>query len=74
MKTAILEGGGAESGALAETDSRFALLMQFWLTLPEPLKAGILAMVQAAGQENELRASTLSTSTKPPESGERVPV
>jgi hypothetical protein len=45
--------GGAESGALgareAPIDPRLAAVVEAWPTLPEAIKVGILAMVQAAG-------------------------
>ena len=45
--------GGAESGAVgaaeARIDADLALVIDAWPTLPEAIKAGILAMVQAAG-------------------------
>lgn len=44
---------GAESGALgAQTgpnDPRLAAVIGAWPSLPEPIKAGILAMIRAAG-------------------------
>jgi hypothetical protein len=40
-------------------DPDLAALVDAWPSLPEAIRAGILAMVQAAG------ASTASTSTKP---------
>jgi hypothetical protein len=40
--------GGAESGALATIDPALASLMNAWPGLPEAIKAGILAMVNAA--------------------------
>jgi hypothetical protein len=52
-KTAISAQGGAESGALA-TESRpidpgLATLIDAWPALAEPIRAGILAMIRAAG-------------------------
>ena len=45
--------GGAVSGALAPQqpviDPALAALIDAWPTLPEAIRAGILAMVQAAG-------------------------
>jgi hypothetical protein len=45
--------GGAKSGAPspenAAIDPALAALIEAWPTLPEPIRAGILAMVQAAG-------------------------
>jgi hypothetical protein len=45
--------GGAESGALALTnhaiDPALASVIRAWPTLPEAIRAGILAMVRAAG-------------------------
>jgi hypothetical protein len=47
-----LPQGGAESGALnarrATIDPTFAAVVEAWPTLPDPIKAGILAMVRAA--------------------------
>jgi hypothetical protein len=44
--------GGAESGALARQsgpiDPALASLIDSWHALPEPIKAGILAMIQVA--------------------------
>jgi hypothetical protein len=52
-KTALLEQGGAESGApiLANLSiaPELAALIDAWPSLPEPIKAGILALVRAAG-------------------------
>lgn len=48
-ETTLLERRGAESGALASTDPDLALLIKAWQNLPDPIKAGILAMVRAAG-------------------------
>ena len=43
---------GAECGALAAPkatlDPQLAAVVEAWPTLPEPIKAGILAMVRAA--------------------------
>jgi hypothetical protein len=41
--------GGAKSGALAAFDPDLAALVETWPRLPEPIRAGILAMVRAAG-------------------------
>jgi hypothetical protein len=45
--------GGAKSGALAPEKPAInpilAALLDAWPTLPEPLRAGILAMVRPAG-------------------------
>jgi hypothetical protein len=44
--------GGAESGALtpysAALDPGLSALVDAWSTLPEPIRAGILALVEAA--------------------------
>jgi hypothetical protein len=47
---ALLEPGGAESGAPATADPDLALLIAAWPKLPEPIRAGILAMIWAAGE------------------------
>ena len=51
--TAIPRPGGAESGALDLTrdniDPGLAALIDAWPALPEPIRAGILAMVRASG-------------------------
>ena len=43
---------GAESGALSAenhpTDPNLTLIISAWPRLPEPIKAGIIAMIQAA--------------------------
>ncbi len=48
--------GGAESGAdsadLAQIDSDLQHIIDAWPDLPEPIKAGVLAMVKAANGEN----------------------
>lgn len=45
--------GGAKSGALTPAnpniDTSLAMVIDAWPTLPEALRAGILAMVRAAG-------------------------
>jgi hypothetical protein len=44
--------GGAESGSLLtkhEVDPDLALLITAWPTLAQPIRAGILAMIRAAG-------------------------
>jgi hypothetical protein len=52
-KTTLFAEGGAESGAVAaETrpiDPDFAALIDAWPTLPQAIRAGILALVRAAG-------------------------
>jgi hypothetical protein len=52
-KTALLEQGGAKSGAPTFANlsiaPELAALIDAWPNLPEPIKAGILALVQAAG-------------------------
>ena len=40
---------GAVGGNLGSIDPDLAVLIDAWATLPEPLKAGIVAMVKAAG-------------------------
>jgi hypothetical protein len=53
-KTARFGQGGAESGAHAIppqlTDPGLASLIDAWPKLPDPIKAGILTMVRAAGE------------------------
>ncbi|MGF1579974.1 MAG: hypothetical protein ACFCD0_11490 [Gemmataceae bacterium] len=44
----ILEEDGAESGALESVDPELALVMEAWPTLPEGIRAGILAMIRGA--------------------------
>lgn len=46
---ALPDTGGAESGALAVVDPRLGSLINAWPALPEPIRAGILAMVRAVG-------------------------
>ena len=41
--------GGAENGALISIDPALASIIDARPKLPEPLRAGILAMVRAAG-------------------------
>jgi hypothetical protein len=52
-KTTLSAKGGAESGALTVTslniDPGLASLINAWPNLPEPLRAGILAMIRATG-------------------------
>ena len=49
----ILEPGGAESGAPTLANFMIApelvAIIDVWPKLPEPIKAGILALVRAAG-------------------------
>lgn len=51
--THVPQPGGAESGALgareAPSDPELAAVVDAWPTLAEPIRAGILAMVRAAG-------------------------
>jgi hypothetical protein len=52
-KIALLMDSGAESGALSSInniiDPGLAALVDTWPALPETVRAGILAMVRAAG-------------------------
>jgi hypothetical protein len=52
-KTALSVHGVAQSGALdpknGPIDPALASLIDAWPTLPEPIRAGILAMIRAAG-------------------------
>jgi len=48
-KTALSPEGGAESDAPIATDPHLTLLLTAWPTLPDPIRAGILALVRAAG-------------------------
>jgi hypothetical protein len=60
-KTAVSQTGGAESGAFdapnnrhsgsrpSHSDPELARVIDAWPTLPAPIKAGIVAMVQATG-------------------------
>lgn len=49
-ETALSERGGAESGALRKATfvSDLAMLIAAWPDLPQPIKAGILALVHAS--------------------------
>ena len=51
-KTTVSEQGGAESGAQAAStavsDPDLAAVVKAWPKLPEPVRAGIVAMVKAA--------------------------
>ena len=40
--------GGAKSGALSPTDPDLQRLLDAWPTLPEAMRAGILAMIAAS--------------------------
>jgi hypothetical protein len=57
QKQGVADEGGAESGALgAENrpeDPDLGAVVDAWATLPETIKAGILAMVRAAGDGSE---------------------
>jgi hypothetical protein len=50
-------GVGAETGAVTENlppvDADLVALVNAWPTLPAALKAGIVAMVRAAGKEEQ---------------------
>ena len=63
--TAILEVGGAESGApdliIPHIAPELVALIDVWPRLSEPIKAGILALVRAARGEDR----HTSTSTEP---------
>ncbi len=48
LKMALSEAGGAKSGAVATEEPKLALLIAVWPMLPQPIKAGILAIVLAA--------------------------
>jgi hypothetical protein len=52
-KTAFSEKGGADSGAVTlsnfSNDSDLALIINAWPNLPEAIRAGILAIIRAAG-------------------------
>ena len=56
-KTAIPQTGGAESGAVgarnSPIDSRLRAVIEAWPTLPDAVKAGILAIVEAATDGRE---------------------
>ena len=43
--------GGADSGALPSLDPRLVALIDAWPRLPEPIRAGIAAMLEAARRE-----------------------
>jgi hypothetical protein len=45
----VLDQGGAESGALCLSDPRLGSLIDAWPALPEPIRAGILAIIRASG-------------------------
>jgi hypothetical protein len=53
-KTVDFGQGGAKSGALPpesrSIDPALATIIDAWPTLPEALRAGILAMIRAAGE------------------------
>jgi hypothetical protein len=53
VKTALSADGGAESGApatqTAPIDAGLASVIDAWPALPNAIRAGILAMVRAAG-------------------------
>jgi hypothetical protein len=53
-KTALSEQRGTESGTVATDptpiDPDLAKIIDAWPTLPEPIRAGILAMIRAAGE------------------------
>ena len=42
--------GDAKCGAVATIEPDLALIVEAWATLPDALKAGIVAMVKAAGR------------------------
>ena len=46
--SAILKEASAESGALAPPDPALISILAAWPTLPPAIKAGILALVEAA--------------------------
>ena len=46
----VAANGQRAGGNLVDSDPDLALLAEFWGTLPEALKAGIVAMVRAAGE------------------------
>jgi hypothetical protein len=60
--------GGAQSGALTPTksniDTDLAAVIRAWPSLPEAIRAGILAMVRAAGRQASV-VSKVSMSTEP---------
>jgi len=41
--------GGAESGALATTDSDLCRIIAAWPILPEPIRRAVLALVETTG-------------------------
>ncbi len=47
---ALPRQGDAESGAVATIDPSLASIIDAWATLPDAMKAGILAMVRASGE------------------------
>ena len=51
-KTAVSEGGGAESGAVGArnrgVDGELAAVVTAWADLPDAVRVGILAMVHAS--------------------------
>ncbi len=49
-KTVVSKASGAKSGALS-TDCGLDLLIDAWPTLPDAMKAGILAMIAAASKK-----------------------
>ena len=55
-KTELLKAGAAESGAVdagkAPCDANLREIIEAWPALPESIKAGILAMVQASGDQS----------------------
>jgi hypothetical protein len=48
-ETTLSLEGGAKSGAMADVDSDLAEVIDAWPNMPKPIRAGILAMVGAAG-------------------------
>ena len=49
LNTTVYDHSGAESGALVVNDPDLSFILQAWALLPQPIKAGILAMVRASG-------------------------
>ncbi|QEL15499.1 hypothetical protein PX52LOC_02422 [Limnoglobus roseus] len=49
-KRELLDPGGAKSGAPAMLDPSLTFIIDAWECLPDPIKAGILAIVRAAGR------------------------